>query len=99
MAKIVVCVNGPVSDEKRDALIKRVSDTLGVLPEDVLVLPQGVSVGILEVPADLTKAREKKDAHDKHEAEQKAKEEAKEAHDAEKKAAAEAHKAELHKAK
>ena len=95
MAKIIVsCTENPMTEEKRAAITKRVADALGVLPDDVVLLPAGLSVAVVETPADLVKAREKQDAHDKHEAEKKAKEEqhaaelkAKEEAEAEKKAA------------
>ncbi len=76
MSKIIVSCNAPpLSDEKRDALVKKVADALGVLVEDVVLLPCGTSVSVVDVPGDLCKAREKQEAHEKHEAEKKAKEE------------------------
>lgn len=75
MAKIIVTDRNPATEQKRAALVKSVADSLGVLPEDVVLLPDGVSVSVVEVPSELAKARDKQEAHDKHEAEKKAKEE------------------------
>lgn len=78
MPKIIVTTNeNPFSDAKRDALIKRVADSLGVLAEDVVLLPTGTTASVIDVPGDLTKAREKKDAHDAAEKEKAEKEQAK----------------------
>lgn len=65
MAKIIVSVDHAVSDEKRCALVNRVADALGVLAEDVVLVPAGVSVSVVDVPADLLAARKKKDADEK----------------------------------
>lgn len=75
MAKIIVSIDRDPTEEKRAGLIKRVADALGVLEEDVVLIPAGLGVSVVEVPAELVKAREKKDANDKHEAEKAAKEE------------------------
>jgi hypothetical protein len=64
MAKIIVSIDA--TDEKRAALVKRVADALGVLAEDVVLVPAGCCVSVLEVPAELTKARDKETKHEAH---------------------------------
>ena len=62
MQKVIVTIDHAAADEKRAAIAKVIADKLGVLLDDVLVVPPGVSVSIVDIPDELTKAREKKDA-------------------------------------
>ncbi len=86
MAKIIVSIEHAGSREKIAALVKLTADALGVREEDICVVPSGVTVYVLEVPAELTRAREEADVA--------AEKEAKEAEAAKVKAGAEAAKAE-----
>ncbi len=59
-AKIIVNYPGAHPTVKNDAMRQRVADALGVCPEDVVMLPE-VTLSVVEVPTDLTAAREKAD--------------------------------------
>lgn len=56
MAKIIVSIDA--TDEKRAAVAKLVADALGVPVADVVLVPAGCSVSVVDVPAK---------SHDKHE--------------------------------
>lgn len=73
MPKVIVNPAGSPSAEKVAQLKKEVADLLGILEEDVLIIP-GATLTFVEVPAAMTKARADKDAHDKAEADKLAKE-------------------------
>jgi hypothetical protein len=71
--KILLSLPAAQAGDALEARRKAVADALGICAEDVIFLPAGASVSVLEVPADLAARREKMD---KEEAEKKAKEEA-----------------------
>ena len=73
MPKIIVNPAGSQSVAKVAQLKKEIADQLGVLEEDVLIIPDA-TLTLVEVPTAMTKARADKDAHDKAEAEKAAKE-------------------------
>jgi hypothetical protein len=64
MAKIIVSIDA--TDEKRAATAKHVAEALGVLVEDVVLVPAGCCVSVVDVPAELTKARDKEAKHEAH---------------------------------
>lgn len=88
--KIVISGVGSISADKAKSLKCEIACALGVLEDDLLLMAEGVSLSVLEIPAELAKAKETKDAHDKAEAEKAAHEKEK----AEKAAAKAAEKAE-----
>jgi hypothetical protein len=49
MAKIFVSIDA--TDEKRAAVAKHVADALGVPVEDVVLVPAGCNVSVVDVPA------------------------------------------------
>src|SRR6266545_66554 len=59
--KVFVGYPGSLSNEKLDSLKKKVADALHILPDDVVVIPDGVTVSVAEVPHDLTARRDKAD--------------------------------------
>lgn len=69
MAKIIVSTPTSVTDDKRKKIACKVAGLLGVLEDDVLVVSEGLTVSIMEVPDAMTKARADKDAKDKAEKE------------------------------
>lgn len=75
-AKIIVGAQ-PTSDDKAAKLKQRVADALGVLADDVAIIPGVQFVAICEAPADLVKARQAKDKADGAEKEKAEKEAAK----------------------
>jgi len=94
MAKIIVNYAGDVTDDKRKSLTKKMADLLAVLEEDIIIL-SNVTISVVEIPAEMTKARAAKDKEDAAAAEKAAHEKEK----AEKAAAAAAAKAEKAEAK
>lgn len=58
--KILVNYSGSMSNQGLEDKKKSVADQLGVCPEDVIFLP-GLSVSVVDLPDELTKAREKAD--------------------------------------
>ncbi len=84
--KVFVNHPGGLTDERLAQLKKQVSDNLGILPEDVIVMP-GVTLSIVEIPTAMIHAREKADKEAEKAAADKVAAEEKAAKEAEKKAA------------
>ena len=83
MNKVLVTLAGPATPDKVKTVTKAIADKLGVCESDVIVLPDGQSVAVVEVSDKLVEARAKADAKAKADAEAAAKVQA----DAEAKAA------------
>lgn len=60
--------------EQTKSIQKRIADALCICPEDIIVLGDVQSISVVEVPAEMTKAREKQDAELKAKEEKEAKE-------------------------
>ncbi len=69
MHKIVVSLPGSMQADALPAKKQAWADQFGVLPDDIILLTGGVVAGVVEVPGELTAAREKHDKEAKAAAE------------------------------
>lgn len=75
--KIFVSVSGSLSKDVVGSKKQSVADALGVSPEDVVLVPDGLSVSVIDVPDEMVKARAKADKDAEAEAEKAQKEQEK----------------------